>query len=261
MARSSISRINRRLARVEAAVGGVHRARPSVTDIWLYKLEETVTQIVKYAWRKTEPKPDNEGDYDRFFLYAHRDRLRTAEDVRNAPDDVLLEALGLRDPAWWGWMYFMVRELGFASLLIHNWGWPCAGGPYDVSVEEANLDERRAQVALHFIDLMRERGHDAKSFAANYFADIVAEASVITGREPDEVADVCLEAVKKADEFAYYVLVCDQIAVRPRARYPPGPVLYSGDHRAQVFSEVKRAADNRRRLWRGSRILPAGQGS
>ena len=237
---------------MEAEVGSVDHSRPTATDLWLSELEDTVETIVKYFRRKTEPVLyDGEG-YDSHFLYAHRDRLRTVEDVRAASDDVLLEALGLPNVAGWGWMWFMVRALWRVSMLAHNWGLPCARVSEDTRWPDANLDERRAQAALHFIDLMRERGYDAEERMIDCYATLVADVSVRLGCEADEVADACLEQIRKADDFAYHVLVCGVFTFRPEALRPPGPVLYDGEYRARYLSRIRAAAANRRRLWRES---------
>lgn len=249
--------INRRLAKLEAAVGSVDLSRPTVTDIWLYQLEDVVARIVKHFRHVTEPRLYGSATYDHFFLYAHRDRLRTVADVRAASDDVLLEALGLPNVAQWGWMRFMVRELPSVSMLAHNWGLPSARLSLHSPLGVLSFDERMAQAALYFTDLMCERGYDARERMLDYFTRDVAEASVLSGRSADDVCEACLEAIRRADEFAYYVLICDLITFGPRALRPPGPVLYDRDLRSRFLSEIRAAAANRRRLWRESR--EAGQ--
>lgn len=215
--------------------------RPTATDIWLYKLEETVASIVKYPHRLDKKRPDEEG-YDHFYLYNHRLCLRTLEDVQNAPDDVLLEALGLHNVEKWGWLQYMVRDFAWFSLLAANWGLPSMrtsyGGNSDAT-EDAYEDERRAQATFYFLELMRERGFDAMT-------DVRASAQAY--KEKNNLSEEeFIKWMRGHNEWVYFVYTCQSVIIRPEARGGFSKVQYSGDHRAKFRSEIRDAAERRRK--------------
>jgi hypothetical protein len=215
--------------------------RPSVSDIWLYKLEDAVCENVKYPNRSMYYK---NGEYDPFLLYAHASCLQTKEDVGNAPDDVLLEALGLGTVENWGWLRFMVRDFAWFTLLAANWGLPAMRtdyGGHAGATEAANEGERRAEVSLHFIDLMRERGFDV---LGEVRAPVEAYKQAHKLSEEDFI-----KWLRGHNQWVYFVYTCQSVAIRPEAKGGFGEVGYSGEHRIQYRSEIRAAAERRRRNW------------
>lgn len=217
--------------------------RPTATDIWLYKLEDAVASIVKNPNRLNKKKPDGEG-YDHFYLYNHRSCLKTLEDVQNAPDDVLLEALGLHNVEEWGWLQFMVRDFAWFSLLAANWGLPSMRTPYggnSDATEDANEDERRAQAAIYFLELMRERGVDV-------LADVRASAQAY--KEKNNLSEEeFTKWLRGHNDWVYFVYTCESVIIRPEAKGKVSRVQYSGDHRTEFRSEIWDAAKRRRQNW------------
>ncbi len=217
--------------------------RPTATDIWLYKLEETVASIVKYPHLLDKKKPDEEG-YDHFYLYNHRLYLRTPEDVRNAPDDVLLEALGLHNVEEWGWLQYMVRDFAWFSLLAANWGLPSMRTSYggnSAATEDANEDERRAQAAFYFLELMRERGVDVMT-------DVRASAEAYKGKNNLSEEEFIMW-LRGQNEWVYFVYTSESVIIRPEARGGFSRVQYSGGHRAEFRSVIRDAAERRWQNW------------
>jgi hypothetical protein len=218
--------------------------RPSATDIWLWKLEDAVIRNVEY------PHQPSADEYDHFALYAHRSCLKSKEDVYNAPDDVLLEALGLGAVESWGWLRFMVRDFSWFSLLAANWGLPAMrtdyGGHSDAT-EQADEDERRAEVCFHFIDLMRERGVDALAQAKRFASAFKEQYQQKLNKEISE--EDFIKWLRAHNEWIYFVYTCRSVAIRPEAKGGFGKVAYSGDHRAQFRSQIRAAAERRRRNW------------
>lgn len=217
--------------------------RPTVTEICFCQLEGAVSHMVKYPPRRTEP----EKPYDRFWLYARRDKLQTIGDVESASDDVLLEALGLPDVKNWGWLHFINRDLNWIELLAGNWGWPalttgyspgCAGGYSGTAMQYAETTDRRLQAALHFVDLMRERG-----------VDPVAQVRDLLARRGIEESNA-VEYLQELNGLAYFVYTCESFAVRPEVRADNGEVVYKGESRPRFLNEILAAASRRRAINR-----------
>lgn len=223
--------------------------RPTATDIWLHKLQDAVWRNVQYPHKAAD-----DGEYDHFALYAHRDCLKTKEDVENAPDDVLLEALGLGTVKEWGWFKFMVRDFSWFSLLAANWGLPAMrtdyGGHLDAT-ENANEDERRAQVAMYFIDLMGERGIKPLT-EVRQLADTV-KSKVKKGSNIEWSEEEFIKWLRGYNEWAYFVYTCGSVVVRPEVKGGFGEVAYSGQHRTQFSSQIREAANHRRDNWNAPR--------
>jgi hypothetical protein len=225
--------LHKRLKKLEGSIASKATERPTATEIWYYKLEDTVGSIVERWSGKSEPQ---EG-YDHFFLYAHRDKLKSRDDVQNASDDVLLEALRLSDVKHWGWLQFMVREFNWFLLLATNWGLPGMSGEYGGNSGAkviANVDERRAQAALYFLEVMRERGLDPMAKLRS-LADKIGEEYFKT-------------ILRERNEWAYYIYTCESNMIRPEALGAAGEVKYSGDYRAQFLTKIREAAARRRKL-------------
>jgi hypothetical protein len=215
--------------------------RPTIIEIWLWKLEDAVKSIVKYPHRLNRAEPEGD-EYDPCFLYAHRDVLKTEEDVENASDDVLLESLGLANVESWGWLQFMVRDFNWVELLAANWGLPSLASAFGGRNESLSPteDERRARAAFYCIDLMRERGVDV-------LALLRAQAQAYKEKHSiDE--EVFLRVLCEHDEWSYFVYTCESIIFRPEALGEAGKCLYTGDSRGQFLNNIRRAATRRRRL-------------
>lgn len=217
--------------------------RPTVTEIWLWKIEDSVKNIVKYPHRLNREKPENE-DYDHHFLYAHRDVLKTEEDVLNASDDVLLEALGLSDVEHWGWLQFMVRDFNWVELLAGNWGLPCLacefGGSAALGLLSAEEGERRARAAFYFLDLMRERGVDP-------LADLRERAQAFM-EENGMSEEEFVEHLREQSEWDYFVYTCESVVFRPGTVGEGNKCLYRGDAQIEYLGKIRRAARRRRQL-------------
>ncbi len=219
--------------------------RPTINDIWFYQLEDAVWSNVKFPKRSMH-YPDDQ--YDPFKLYQHRACLKSREDVGNAPDDVLLEALGLGTVKEWGWLKFMVRDFAWFALLAENWGWPAMCTDYSgttKATESANEDERRAQAAFYFVDLMRERGIDV---LAN-----VSAAGQAHKEKNNLSEEEFIERLRGHDEWIYFVYTCESVIVRPEAKGAYGEVGYTGEHRQRFRSEIRAAAESRRQNWNAPR--------
>ncbi len=215
--------------------------RPTATDIWLYKLEDAVANIVKYPHRLDKKKPEEDG-YDHFYLYNHRSCLSTIEDVQNASDDVLLEALGLGSVEEWGWLGFMIRDFAWFTLLAANWGLPSMrtsyGGNSTVTVD-ANEDDRGAQAAFYFLELMRERGVDV-------MADVRTSAQAY--KEQNNLSEVeFVTWLRGHNELFYFVYTCESVNIRPEAKGGLSEVEYSADQRTRFRPVIRDAAERRRR--------------
>ena len=66
--------------------------RPTANELWLWHLEETASRVARHRGSRRRP----EGGYDPRWQYGHRHCLRTAADVRAAPDGLRGEAGGVR---------------------------------------------------------------------------------------------------------------------------------------------------------------------
>jgi len=215
---------------------------PTATDIWLYKLEDAATALVKH-WSHRK-KPASSVKYDHAFQYGHKFCLKSPEDVQSAPDRVLLEAMGLPDVEHWGWFGFMLRDFAPFNLLAGNWGLPSMltswGGTSDAAVEATGA-ERAMQVALYFRELMRERG-----------CDVLAELRqmVAEHREKHSLSDEdLLKELQARSAIAYYVYTSDPAGIRPEAVGRPGKVSYMDEQDTKLRSEIREAAERRRANW------------
>jgi hypothetical protein len=215
--------------------------RPAAADIWLYKLEDAVCNVVQHGRARRMPH----GKYDHNWQYGHRHCLRTVEDVRAAPDDALLEALGLPNVARWGWLHFMIRDLSWFSLLANNWGLPSIlteyGGGGDVFAAE---DERRAEAALHFLSLMREFGIDPVGQLDQILNSVRSRYAGMFKRPLEE--EQLRPWLRRRNEFCYFVHACHDFKFRPGVRSEYSEVKYTGPQRAEFLAQVRAAAANRR---------------
>ncbi len=219
-----MSKLSKRVKKLEAQVSRklVSDAIPTVNQLWCERLINVAGSVVERYWKRVARGDERTEEYDHFWLYAHQDILKTKSDVHKVSDDVLLEALGLSNVAGWGWLLFMVREFNWFCLVAYNWGHPSIrgeyGGPRDVKL--ANEEERRAQAALYFVDLMRERGWDPLA-ELREMAQAFKEKAGIS-------EEVFLEILRKKNEWSYFVYTCESVTIRPEARWLGGPVLYDG---------------------------------
>ena len=185
-------------------------------------------------------------EYDHHWQYGHRHCLRTVEDVRAAPDDALLEALGLPNVERWGWLHFMIRDLSWFSLLANNWGLPSIlteyGGGGDVFAAE---DERRAEAALHFLNLMREFGIDPVAQLDKGLDSVRSRYARMFKRPLEE--EELRPWLRRRNEFCYFVHACRDFKFRPGVRSEYSEVKYTGAHRVEFLAQVRAAAANRRR--------------
>jgi hypothetical protein len=217
--------------------------RPTYTELWLWKLEGTVRQVIKYAPSIKKQKQDDD-EYDHNHLYAHDDVLKTEADVKSASDDVLLEALGLGNVENSGWLLFMVRDFNWVELLAGNWGLPCLatefGGAAAQNIFPSEEGERRAQAAIYFLDLMRERGVDPLVELRQRVADYKQEK----GLDEAEV----IEELREIDEWAFYVYTCESVVIRPDAKSKGGRIRYDDEQQAEFLGKIRAAARRRRQL-------------
>lgn len=232
------SSLRRRISKAEARAGirrGAALGRPTLTDLWLYKLEDAVESLVKSesCRRKAEP----EGDYDACFIYAHRDELKTVEDVRAASDDVLLEALGLPNVKNWGWFHYMIRDQVWVWLLARNWGLPFLSIGEDPGWSLTTEDERRVQSARCFVELMRERGHDP--------AERVRQLGRAFKEEKGWSEERFAALLRDKLPFSHWVYISETFAIRPEVQEKGGPILYD-DEAARFLGEIRAAAARRR---------------
>lgn len=238
------SSLKRRIQKAERRAGirrGPALRRPTVTDLWLYKLEDAVESLVtsKYCREKTEPVGDGRlGDYDSRFIYAHRDALQTVEDVRAASDDVLLEALGLPNVRAWGWFHFMIRDQVWVWLLAKNWGLPFLSIGEDPAWSKTTEEERRVQSARCFVELMRERGQDVAGWARQLL-------DALKGR-PGWDEQKAVELMRSKFTLAHWVYISDSFRIRPEVQEKAGPIDYADDYGAGFLAEIRAAAKRRR---------------
>lgn len=214
--------------------------RPTATDIWLYKLEDVVIRNVEY------PHSPSSDEYDHSALYNHRHCLKTKEDVQCAPDNVLLESLKLGTVENWGWLRFIVREMGMTSLLINNWGWQQLKGSEALFGDDDTEEERRAQAVRYFLDLMSERGLDPLGDVRKLAQTIKDQIKEKSGKEWSESEFVAW--LKGYDEWLYFVYALNSTVIRPEA-LSKDKVLYTDPQRTQLYSKIKTAAERRRRNW------------
>ncbi len=114
-------------------------------------------------------------------------------------------------------------------------------GGNSIATEDANEDERRAQAALYFLDLMRERGVDV-------LADVRAAAQVY--REQHKLSEAeFIQWLRGHNEWVYWVYTCESVIIRPEAKGGFSEVQYSGEHRTKFRSEIRVAAERRRQNW------------
>jgi hypothetical protein len=214
--------------------------RPTVSDIWHWKLEEVATFVAT----STREFPYS-SDYDHLFQYAHRHCLNSREDVQKAPDDVLLASMRLPTVAQWGWLHFIVRELGMTSLIINNWGWGALKGFEGITIVESE-EQRRAQAGLYFLDVMRERGFDPLGGLTNWTEKLKSRFRARQQKELDEQG--LSKWLRQRNEWAWMVYICRSVKIGSDNRGGE-KVLYSGDHRVTFAREIREAAERRRRVW------------
>lgn len=238
--------LSKRLRAVEAQSVGLADGRPTLLEIWHWKLEEVVAANVEHWRSKTTPQ----GDYDHFFLYAHRACLRTKEDVGAAPDDVLLEALGLPRVQEWGWLHFIVRELGWFGLIAANWGWPVLPVGEDVQMGPTTEEQRRAQAVAYFLELMHARGFKPLTQIQDFAAQAKAGYRERVGKDIDE--PTFIKWLRRHHEWLYFVYVFGAQPNLPAVLSAPKEPAYRAEHRAQFGAEIRAAAERRRRNWNAS---------
>jgi hypothetical protein len=213
--------------------------RPSVNDIWLWKLENVVKALADYHGKDTEPRNGEDG-YDCRFMYAHRACLTSRAQVECASDAVLLEALGLAAPPL-GWLQFMVREFGWCIMILGNWGWPTLPGGFLVTDFKPE-EKRRAEAVYYFIGLMSECGVDPLAEVRAASAIVKSRFKEREGRDLGE--DEFVAWLRTRDEWSYFLYAFDGRAVEtPEPKQP----AYDGAFREQFAREIQEAAARRRR--------------
>ena len=216
--------------------------RPSVLDIWLWKLEYTVLPLVE-IWKGRKQKPDL-GGYDHFHLYAHRFCLDSKEDVQAAPESVLLEAMGLAPPPV-GWLQFMVRALGWHSMIAANWGWSVLKIPDGVTYSTTTEAQRRRQSVHYFLELMRERGADTLAEVRGEMARRLAEYKE---RESEELGQrEVLRQLAGRDPWTFFVYAYGGKPNPPELLTPLKEPAYTGEQRVNFAAEIRATAARRRR--------------
>jgi hypothetical protein len=225
--------------------GGAMLDRPTPTELWYWKLENTVWNIVDRPRSFFVAREESKDEYDHFRLYAHQDELQTLKDIQSASDDVLLESLRLSNVQHWGWLQFMVRELNWYMLLAANWGLPGLRGEYggnnSVRVDAAE-GQRRALAALYFLDLMKERGMNPLAELREKAIRLHEESNI-----PFDEAKF-IEVLRKRDEWSCYVWTCRSVPLGPDVWGDAGPVQYDGEHGQQFLADIRDAALRRRLL-------------
>lgn len=231
-----VMNLNKRLTKIESSVMGEIAGRPTANDLWYYRLEDVVSSVVEHAPKHLEPT----GKYDHFFLYAHRDTLKSREDVRRAPDDVLLEALGLSDVRHLGWLQFMIRDLSWHEMLAKNWGLPYLNVGEDTKWSETTGDERAARAAYYFIELMRERGCDPLEQLRE-----IAQAYMVQHKIPESEF---IQLLRANNEWSYYIYTCESFVISPEVMGTYNEPAYKADFGVPFLAKIKEIADRRRRL-------------
>lgn len=231
---------------VDMADPSDYGVRPTANELWLWHLEETASRVAQHRGSRRRP----EGGYDPRWQYGHRHCLRTAADVRAAPDDVLLEALGLPGVYRGGWLDFMRRELWIYSKVANNWGLPSihtsepdalAALSGESTVVVANEDERRAYVARLYIGLMREEyGDDIAALVNKMVHAIKANHEREHGRPMTE------DELRALPGFLHPLHTCGSFTFRDRVR-GDASVKYRDAQRDELLAWVRRTAENRRR--------------
>lgn len=215
--------------------------RPTVMDIWLWKLEEVACR----NFGRWKSKQDGTS-YDHLVFYAHQYCLKSIEDVRSAPDSVLLEALWLPNVECWGWLYFMVRELGWFGMIANNWGWPILNVGEDIKYSNTSEEQRRRQAVFYFLELMRSRGLDPLAQVRRWVEIVKAKFKGIHKRELTE--EELSTWVRKREWLSYIYLYGDK-PNHPSALTVSSKPKYGGDTAAQLAGEIRAAAERRRAVW------------
>ncbi|HYE14314.1 MAG TPA: hypothetical protein VD968_07740 [Pyrinomonadaceae bacterium] len=217
---------------------------PAASDIWLWRLEDVASTLVEH-W-KGKAKPDY-GRYDHHSIYAHRYCLNSKEDVQNAPDSVLFQMMGLNPSQEWGWLQFMVRELGWHSMIAANWGLPVLQIPDGVTYSTTTEEQRRAQSVAYYLELMRERGRDLMPQIREFAEKVKAKVKERKGRKWGE--DKFTRWLRQYIHWIYCLYAFADKPNPPGLLTPPGEPKYVGDHRAEFAAEIFAAAERRRRNW------------
>ena len=219
---------------------------PSVVDIWLWKLEEAVKPLVDH-WGKNKSQPHwGEGGrgYDSFHLYGHRYCLKAGDEVSNAPDSVLFEAMGLDPSQEWGWLQFMVRDLGWHSMIAANWGHPVLKIPDGVELGTTTEEQRRAQAVAFYLELMRERGRDMLADVRALFDKIRARYRGIHGGDADEGA--LLDWAQRRNWALHTIYLYGGKPNPPHVLTKPTAPAYKGAQMVEFAAEIRRVAARRR---------------
>lgn len=218
---------------------------PSAVDIWLYKLEDAVITLINHWANKKTP----ETGYDHFCLYAHHFCLKTPDDVRRAPDGVLFEAMGLDGkPNGWGWLQFIIRDMGWHSMLAANWGHSTLVIPDGVSYGEVKEEHRRAQAVYYFREVVRDlRGRDVVAEWRSLMGRVCEKYEGIYGQPvpPERLA----EWVKGRRELAYFLHVYGGNPPPASVLSKPGKPAYRDDQAAEFRAQIREAAARRRAVW------------
>jgi hypothetical protein len=144
----------------------------------------------------------------------------------------------------------MVREFSWFSLLVANWGLPSMRtdyGGHSGATENANEGERRAEVGLHFIDLMRERGIDALAQAKQWASVFKEKYKQEINKEISE--EDFIKWLRVHNEWIYFVYTSQSVDIRPEAKGGCSEVAYTGNHRDEFRSRIRAAAERRRQNW------------
>lgn len=225
---------------------------PTREEIWLWKLEDAVGNIVQeragcFFGGQSGGRPN--GDYDHHWQYAHGRCLKSKEDVRRAPDRILFEAIGL-NPSHWGWLQFMVRDQMWFSLLAANWGHPALvfhNHFMGVEGEEEGEDLRRAAAVSDFLLVARSQGFDPRAEVREAVAEFRATGLTVLGREMSE--DELRAWMKKDAEWEYFVHRFAEGPPPGASLSPAGEPRYRGDHRKEFAGQILDAAGRRRQFW------------
>lgn len=247
-----MSSIRQRLAKVEARVEPPTPVeRPTYNELWCHYLIFNVSTAVElYASARSDGrglKHACESADDPYHLYAHHDKLRSRADVLEAPEDVLLEAMGCPPFEQWGWLHWMVRQIDWFSLIASNWGLEaiqsCFGQRFSDAAAPTD-EERIAQAALYFLGMMRERGRergrDPVAEVRKLGESVKADYKETHGSVMSE--EQFVERLRVHDEFAYYVYTCESglIRLEASARTPRHrSCLYPADYVAEHLSRMR----------------------
>ena len=165
--------------------------------------------------------------------------------MQNAPDSVLFEAMGLTPSQELGWLQFIIRELGWHSMIAANWSLPVLQIPDGVTYDTTTEERRRTQAVSYLLELMRERGRDPLAGVRVTVSKIQALYEKEYGREAGEREVV--EYLRGRNELSFMICTYGDRPNPPGLLTRPGEPKYVGEHRTQFAAEIREAAARRRR--------------